>query len=579
MFKNLLNVFGKKTQTEELVEEDIMEEDIMEEDEPQVFEYECEDCGMQMTIVVSQNEESGNVSVEDTEETKALIKALRCEVRSNPPMAEAQSVIPRFMAEQVEKFDQILALRTEAFLAGEDADEIEDDDDLFSLKMNIANDLFHLFVPDATKGESEYFALEYANYVNGTKTLMTVDHGKADALAPVCGVNLETFAKVSAKIGAGEEFEAALTAFGLTITPEQWTEVNRVWMERMQADYEISMIYSRYFMENHDDTVKSDVEKRLFEDREFFQQVYAMRDAAYAAERDLDGAQIVMEKFNITTAVLQQAWMFWKEDDSKYMREEILTSPEYKEIFEEYRKNFRVPDGGKRFDAFDFGAGMKVMDFEELREKLGSQHFVILQILKKSMEDLDEIGDFLVYEGDVMLTDDFSTQIEELFPEDKLEDYEDIESFVVLGDLVSTGNIDVGMVSDFIVDGNIKARSISATDPSVFAVSGSCQAERVVFVGGDEIKAVTIQGEIKAPVFFTALSKDTNISLGQIGAEVKGIVGYLNDDEIGTIDFMKKTGMEQVITTNDLSKFIGYIGDPTHTEDIVSELMDGDIVF
>jgi hypothetical protein len=187
-------------------------------------------------------------------------------------------------------------------------------------------------------------------------------------LEPIHGVTLFDYAAVSAKIAAGISQSDVLNTLGIEVAI--YEEASALWVARMQEDstWEVTMEFGKYFgeVDNHpklknlkvatSDEGNQNLEK-LKTDRYFYEELCGARQAAH--EYGIDGAQWVLDNYDINLGDFQSVAMHWANDNQKYMaagdHESIMHFANYLvEKQEEYAEKFAEEQGGNVADDIDF---------------------------------------------------------------------------------------------------------------------------------------------------------------------------------------------------------------------------------
>ncbi|MBC1611728.1 hypothetical protein HB937_00005, partial [Listeria welshimeri] len=89
---------------------------------------------------------------------------------------------------------------------------------------------------------------------------------------------------------------------------------------------------------------------------------------------------------------------------------------------------------------------------------------------------------------------------------------------------------------------------------------------------------LVITGELKTPCILTAV-REGKIKINKVNTNAIGINGYVDDEELGTDTPIKNIGLAQTISVDNLAKISNFDEDVMMTEDIIKDIIDGDIKF
>ncbi|MBC1355563.1 hypothetical protein HB783_08550 [Listeria welshimeri] len=527
-----------------------------------------------------QKEEEVKVFIRPQKTGEALeIEKLGQLVRDN--VTDEKTEIPYFNREQVKMFEDILDRRVQAYLNDPDNEgEIETEEELISLKQDIGQRLLNEILPDLTIAEQEYFAVQYSAKLQGMETYRTVtednDYGS------VHGIDIKTFAEGSFRMASGEDGDAVIDSYG--VSHEQWGEITIAWTERMKKDNKLVMIYSQYMTPSEVEVNNfSEAGQRLVQDRRYFQDVYAYYQAAYSL--DLDGAKLTEEKFGHSSFDIQQASQFWAKEDASNYDHNVFFDPYFKERQNAYERELNKmksssdnSSSGIKFDLQDFGQQAKLMDLEACITKLGSNHQALEFLNTKDEEEMEELGKVLLFQGDANIVGDFSTYPDEIFKGDEDLSEEEIGLIVILGNLAVSKDAHIN--THFYVEGNVTAKSVdilSDDEEQNITFIGDCTVTTGFFISNSMINLV-ITGELKTPCILTAV-REGKIKINKVNTNAIGINGYVDDEELGTDTPIKNIGLAQTISVDNLAKISNFDEDVMMTEDIIKDIIDGDIKF
>lgn len=528
--------------------------------------------------VVPAVQEEVKVVIQPKKTGEALeIEELGKAVRANT--TDEKTEIPYFNREQVERFEKILGERVVAYFdfeIDEEEDKIETEEELISLKQDLGQRLLNEILPELTEAEQEYFAVEYSAKLRGAKTYRTVTEDID--YESIHGIDIKAFAEGSFRMAAGEDGDEVIASYG--VSNDQWGELSIAWTERMKQDSNLAILYSQYMAPSEAAISNfSEAGKRLVEDRRYFQDVYAYYQAAY--EADLDGTVLTEEKFGHTNFDLQQANQFWAKDDATNYEYSVFFDPYFEERRNAYEREMikmADPSDGIKFDLQDFGQQAKLMDLQACIAQLGSNHPALKFLDAKDEEELEEIGKVLLYQGDANVVGGFSTYPDDIFAGDEELSEEEIGLVIILGNL--TVSKDAHINTHFYVEGNIVAKSMDILiddEEQNVNIIGNCTVETGFFISNSIIN-LTVTGEVKTPCILTAV-REGKLKINKINKDAIGINGYVDDEELGTDTLVNSLGLVRVTSADDLAKVSNFDEDATMTEDIIKDIIDGDIKF
>ncbi|MBC1375939.1 hypothetical protein [Listeria farberi] len=500
-------------------------------------------------------------------------------VRNNT--GDEKTEIPYFNREQVKVFENILERRVQAYLNDpENEGDIETEEDLISLKQDFGQRLLNEILPELTNAEREYFTTEYSAKLQGVKTYRTVTED--NNYESIHGIDMKAFAEGSFRMASGEDGDEVIKSYG--VSNEQWGEITLAWTERMKHDNNLVILYSQYMKPTEVEINNfSEAGQRLVQDRRYFQDVFAYYQAAYSL--GLDGEALTKEKFGHASFDLQQANQFWAKEDAASYDHTVFFDPYFKERQKAYERELTKmesladnPLSGVKFDLQDFGQQAKLLDLEACITKLGTNHPALKFLNSKDEEEIEELGKVLFHQGDVNIVGDFSSYPDDIFAGDEELSEEEIGLIIILGNL--TVSKDAHINTHFYVEGNVIAKSVDILNDDEeqnIIITGDCTVTTGFFISNSVIN-LGITGELKTPCVLTAV-REGQLKINKVNANAIGINGYVDDEELGTDKLIKSLGLAQTISADNLAKVSNFDEDAMMTEDIIKDIIDGDIKF
>ena len=264
------------------------------------------------------------------------------------------------------EFDAEVEKRVKAHLK-EDEEEGEDIEqgDIDNYYLNIRKEVYQEWTGANMNMTEQWLEANSMKY-RGHAAYGSTQHDENNPLLQsIHGVSLQDYSAMTYFIATGADFNAILAQLG--IDSAVWQEANVLWSKRMTEDttFTVTTLFSQYYntADQHPKLSSVAIElsekgkasiERMRTDREYFIDAQAAVSAAY--EYGIDGAQWLIDHYEITNGDLQKIAAYHAELDNKHIDGEL--SNKYSKLFhkkmDEYKKKFAEEQGGNVADDISF---------------------------------------------------------------------------------------------------------------------------------------------------------------------------------------------------------------------------------
>lgn len=183
-------------------------------------------------------------------------------------------------------------------------------------------------------------------------------------LAPIHGFDLKDYTAICSKLASGVPEEDILKALGIEAVI--WEELNTLWPKRMQEDtsFTVATLFGQYFALANEHPVLGSLDaasgaggenlQRLAQDRYFYEELSAAREAAY--EYGLDGAQWMLDEHGVSLSDFQGVAMQWMEHRNRTWDHdlEMQYQAHHQQMKQQYAQRFAAEQGGNVADDVEF---------------------------------------------------------------------------------------------------------------------------------------------------------------------------------------------------------------------------------